>query len=108
MSVYVDDMRAHFGRMIMCHMLADRTEELLAMADTIGVARRWIQYPGTDREHFDVCLAKRAEAVRRGAIEVRMRELPAIRAKIASIKENGIRTPSAVTKSAVRKNMEVK
>lgn len=70
MAVYVDDMRAPFGRMIMCHMAADSTEELLAMADRVGVARRWIQYPGTNREHFDICLSKRAAAVAAGAIEV--------------------------------------
>lgn len=75
MSVYVDDMRAPFGRLIMCHMAADSTEELLAMADTIGVARKWIQYPGTTKEHFDVCLGKRALAVKAGAIEVSAREL---------------------------------
>jgi hypothetical protein len=73
MSVYVDDMRAKFGRMVMCHMLADTTEELLAMADRIGVARQWIQYPGTYREHFDIALSKRALAVHHGAIEITWR-----------------------------------
>jgi hypothetical protein len=75
MPVYVDDMQAPFGRMVMCHMAADSTAELLAMADTIGVARKWIQYPGTDKEHFDICLSKRAKAVKAGAIEVSARDL---------------------------------
>lgn len=71
MAVYVDDMQAAFGRMKMCHMFADSHEELVAMADTIGVARRWIQYPGHPvKEHFDICLSKRALAVRAGAQEV--------------------------------------
>lgn len=74
MSVYVDDMRAPFGRMVMCHMTADSTEELLAMADKIGVARRWIQYPGTWKEHFDIALSKRALAVKAGAIEETTRD----------------------------------
>jgi hypothetical protein len=38
--VYVDNMNAHFGDMIMCHMVADSNDELLAMADRIGVKRR--------------------------------------------------------------------
>lgn len=75
MSVYVDDMRAGFGRMTMCHMIADTPEELDYMADTIGVARKWKQYPGTHREHYDVCLSKRALAVKAGAVEVSQREL---------------------------------
>lgn len=75
MSVYVDNMRARFGRMIMCHMRADSTEELLAMADTIGVARKWIQYPGTSREHFDICLSAKAKAIAAGAIELTMVEM---------------------------------
>jgi len=74
-SVYVDDMQAGYGRMIMCHMSADTTEELLAMVDAIGVRRKWIQYPGTYKEHFDVCLAKRSKAVELGAVEVTSREL---------------------------------
>lgn len=74
MAVYVDDMRARFGRMTMCHMFADSDEELLAMADRIGVARRWHQYPGTIKSHFDICLAKRALAVSQGAAEIRYPE----------------------------------
>jgi hypothetical protein len=74
MSVYVDDMRAPYRGMVMCHMTADSTDELLAMADAIGVARRWLQHPGTWKEHFDVCLAKRRLAVQLGAVEVTQRE----------------------------------
>ncbi|MCT9127483.1 DUF4031 domain-containing protein [Cupriavidus gilardii] len=70
MAVYVDDMEAKFGRMVMCHMLADSTEELLAMADKIGVARRWMQKAGTYQEHFDICKSMRVRAVKLGAIEV--------------------------------------
>ena len=75
MSVYVDDMRAPFGRMVMCHMIADSREELDAMADRIGVARRWIQKPGTAEEHYDVSLAMRAKAVAAGAQEITLRQL---------------------------------
>lgn len=78
MSVYVDDMKAPYGRMIMCHMAADTTDELLAMADTIGVHRRWIQKQGTPMEHFDIALSKRKAAVRAGALEVTRRELAKI------------------------------
>ena len=74
MAVYVDDMRAGYGRMVMCHMLADSTEELMAMADRIGVQRKWLQYPGTPREHFDIALSKRAEAVKNGAQEITWRQ----------------------------------
>ncbi|QIH07135.1 MULTISPECIES: DUF4031 domain-containing protein [unclassified Pseudomonas] len=70
MTVYVDDMNATFGRMKMCHMFADSTEELLAMADQIGVKPKWLQKPGTIREHFDICLSKRARAVEMGAAEI--------------------------------------
>ena len=75
MTVYVDSMRAQFGRMVMCHMVADTTEELLAMADRIGVQRRWLQDPGEPTEHFDIALSKRALAVKAGAIEADPRDL---------------------------------
>lgn len=75
MTVYVDDMRAPFGRMIMCHMIADSRDELLAMADLIGVSRRWLQKAGTIYEHFDISRAKRNLAVRAGAVEITKRDL---------------------------------
>jgi hypothetical protein len=74
MAVYVDDMKAQFGRMKMCHMVADTSEELHKMADAIGVARKWCQYPGTYREHYDICLSKKALAVSKGAKEITWRE----------------------------------
>lgn len=75
MTVYVDNMRAPFGRMVMCHMLADTDEELHAMADRIGVARRWHQKAGTPHGHYDIALSKRAMAVRCGAVEITSSEL---------------------------------
>lgn len=75
MSVYVDDMRAQFGTLVMCHMVADSHDELIAMADIIKVQRKWIQKAGTIYEHFDICLSKRALAVKYGAKQVTMMEL---------------------------------
>lgn len=77
MAVYVDDAVHPFGRMRMCHMWADTLEELLAMADRVGVDRKWIQgHPtlsfGKHRAaswvHFDIAKGKRALAVRHGAV----------------------------------------
>lgn len=75
MSVYVDDMFASYGRMKMCHMLADSSEELDAMAQAIGVANKWKQNAGTYREHYDICMAKRRKAVELGAIEIGWRDV---------------------------------
>jgi hypothetical protein len=66
-------MEAPFGNMLMCHMVADTHRELVAMADAIGVNRKWIQYPGTIREHFDIAKSKKVLAVRHGAIEITWR-----------------------------------
>lgn len=74
MAVYVDDMKAPWGRMIMSHMIADTPEELREMADRIGVPIKWIEREGTAREHLDVCQSKRRKAVRLGAIEITRRE----------------------------------
>lgn len=79
MTVYVDDMRAPFGRLIMCHMLADTDDELHAMADRIGVARRWWQSPAkTSGSHYDIAMSKRALAVAAGAVEITLRQASAM------------------------------
>lgn len=69
MTVYVDDVRHHFGHMVMCHMWADSVDELLAMADKIGVQRKWLQQPPkASWVHFDVAMSKKALAIAAGAV----------------------------------------
>ena len=71
--VYVDDTEHKFGRMIMCHMVADTLPELHSMAAQIGLARRWFQNKPL-HPHYDICKTKRALAVSAGAIEITQRE----------------------------------
>lgn len=84
MAVYVDNMKARFGRLVMCHMLADSDDELHAMAERIGVARRWWQDPANQSSrcsHYDIALSKRALAVVAGAIEITMRQAAVMNAE---------------------------
>lgn len=78
MSVYVDDAVWPFGRMMMCHMMADTDQELLEMADRIGVARKWIQRKNGRPNHFDICKSKRAIAVASGAVECNRSQIVAV------------------------------
>lgn len=71
MTVYVDDMKAKFGRMIMCHMIADSDDELNLMADKIGIQRKWHQKPPKSKHsHYDIALVKRDLAIKFGAVEI--------------------------------------
>ena len=67
MPVYVDNQQNPYRGMKMCHMLADSTPELHAMADKLGLKRQWFQDNGTP--HYDICQAKRKLAISFGAIE---------------------------------------
>jgi hypothetical protein len=82
MTVFVDDMHeSELGRyrnMRMSHMIADTSEELKAMADLIGVSRRWIQHKGGHREHFDIAMSKRALAIAAGAVPITVKQCAAM------------------------------
>jgi hypothetical protein len=67
MSVYVGPSLYPFGRMIMCHMVADSLEELHAMADRVGIRRQWFQ--DTRHPHYDISKGKRQLAILAGAME---------------------------------------
>lgn len=70
MPVYVDRVALGFGRMVMCHMIADSPDELHQMADRIGVERRWFQAPPkASFWHYDVAKGKRTIAVAAGAVD---------------------------------------
>lgn len=75
MSVYVGVPMWPYGRMVMCHMVADTEAELDEMARQLGLRRAWKQRnrdrrPGTVGAlvHYDIAKSKRAQAVRLGAI----------------------------------------
>jgi hypothetical protein len=83
-SVYVDQERNRFGRMVMCHMWADTLLELHRMAQAIGMDRAWFQplsFP-----HYDVSLSRREIAIGLGALEVDRHEGVRIR---KAIRERG-------------------
>lgn len=75
LMVYIDNFNIKYRNMIMCHMIADTTEELLNMATQIGVNHKWIQDKGLDSEHFDICQKKKKIALSLGAKEVTVREI---------------------------------
>lgn len=119
MPVYVDDMYkspvGEFGKMKMSHLIADTRDELLKMVDKIGVQQKWIQYPGTAHEHFDICLSKRKLAIQNGAIEISWLELGrAVKARettgvlmIPTVYNSLIKLPEGIIESANEKVVDL-
>ncbi len=73
MTCYVDSVRHYPGAGLrftdFCHLLADERAELHAMADAIGMPRRFFQdHPW--RWHYDLPAHARAEALSLGAQEI--------------------------------------
>lgn len=107
MTVYVDDMyrlpMGRFRRMKMSHMMADTDDDLHAMADRIGVARKWFQ-----GDHYDIAIVKRKLAVEYGAVEITLREMAAYswlrksRGLILAPEEAVVRLREFATAEAVR------
>lgn len=74
MSVYVDDSKNKFGRMLMCHMIADTLPELHIMAVRLGLHPNWFQEDASF-PHYDICQQKREKALKYGAIALDKRSL---------------------------------
>lgn len=78
MPVYVDDMwtraMGQYRRMKMSHMWSPDLDELHAMADKIGLNRKWFQDKSSFL-HYDVSLSLRGKAVSFVAVEITMKEL---------------------------------
>jgi uncharacterized protein DUF4031 len=99
MSVYVDDARipARVGRLLgrWSHLTADTPAELHAFAVRLGLRRGWFQdrcksrlcpRPCPIHWHYDVTDAKRAAAIRLGAVPIGWREMGEImRARRAAV-----------------------
>lgn len=71
--VFVDNYNKKFGRMIMCHIIADTDEELYTMIDKISVKRKW-----KHNDHFNICINKKRLAIENGAVEILTLELAKI------------------------------
>lgn len=95
--VYVDEAKHAYGRMVMCHLFSPDLEALHAMADRIGVARRWFQdpraMPKVSWPHYDIAKSKRALALAAGAIEVDKYQMVAMSAVVLNRAYGGARDP---------------
>ena len=99
MAVYVDGAQNKFGRMVMCHMVADTVAELHEMAAKVGMKREWFQPYSSP--HYDLSKTRRAAAVAAGAIEVDRRGIVAVlkrsvpvwAAEYAAARANGLPHP---------------
>lgn len=77
MAVYVDDMQLPAdvpnGSKVVSstwsHLMADTHEELMEAAAKLRLNPKWIQYPGTPKEHFDLTSGKRQQAIHRQIAE---------------------------------------
>jgi hypothetical protein len=77
MAVYIDNAAASYGRMIMCHMVADTLDELHQMADKIGVDRKHYH-----DFHYNICKQMRDKAFQHGAVKVTTRQAALVRSRL--------------------------
>ncbi len=85
--IYVDDMVNNLwkirGRIVKnCHMWSDKnTEELLEIAEKIGLKKKWLQTSRRGLIHFDLVVSKREKAIKLGAVPLDRREANEMRMK---------------------------
>ena len=92
MAVYVDKLVDYGWRHgPSCHLIADSVDELIEFAVSMGMRREW--YQPLSSPHFDLHTDGRAEAIRRGAIELDSRafvkKLRELRAKRKAAEASG-------------------
>lgn len=110
MSVYVDEIKAYPTGAIKpgarhaghnwCHMWADTSDELHAMATKIGLKRAWFQ-DGGSLPHYDLVPSKRAEAVANGAITKSLRDA------LREIRDETGKTPTRTWAYGARLNANI-
>lgn len=76
MTVYVDQFPEGWGKWTGGgHMLGTDIDELHEMASAMGLRRSWFQGKGTF-PHYDLTASKRSFAIRQGAVEIEIGEIP--------------------------------
>ncbi|MBB1061506.1 DUF4031 domain-containing protein [Marilutibacter spongiae] len=89
MSVYVDDAVTLWRGRRWAHLMADRLDELHAMAAALGIPRHAFQ-DKTSGAHYDVTADLREQAIARGAIPIsRHRDREQVRAVIRVARAQG-------------------
>ena len=89
MAVYVDKAKNKYRRgMLMSHMFADTLAELHAMADHLGLRRKWFQ--GQKTPHYDICQTKRKLAMQAGAVVIERYQVVMLIHSWAAEKENHV------------------
>ena len=74
--LYVDNPKIEYGRMKMCHMLADSSIELRRACIALALDPAYIEHVGKANEHININMAKRKLAIEKlGAKEVSSRQL---------------------------------
>lgn len=74
--VFIDDCAIQYGRMKMAHMWSPSVERLDEVALAVGLKLKWRQEKKDYFIHYDLCQAKRKQAIERGlVIPVKVRDL---------------------------------
>jgi hypothetical protein len=69
-TIYIDDAKIPYKRMLMCHMMTDGDmTELHQFAQGIGLKQAWFQNC-QEHPHYDLALSMRTKALEAGAVAI--------------------------------------